>query len=80
MLSASKKYKEYDQNILLIKVIFYNHSAVEHYDFNMHPCCKKLSENKFTKASEQTLDRQHNKNLHCMLTFRYFKKIRHILT
>ena len=50
----------------------YNYSAVEHYDFNMYPCCKKLGENKFTKASEQTLDRQHNKNLLCMLTVRYF--------
>ena len=20
----------------------YNYSAVEHYDFNTHPCCKKL--------------------------------------
>ena len=39
----------------------YNQSAVAHYDFNMHPCCKKLSENKFTKASEQTLDRQQQK-------------------
>ena len=27
----------------------------------MHTCCKKLSENKFTKASEQTLDRQQQK-------------------
>ena len=39
----------------------YNQSAVAHYDFNTHPCCKKLSENKFTKASEQTLDRQQQK-------------------
>ena len=27
----------------------------------MHPCCKKLGENKFTKASEQTLDQQQQK-------------------
>ena len=27
----------------------------------MHPCCKKLGENKFSKASEQTLDRQQQK-------------------
>ena len=39
----------------------YNQSAVTHYDFNTHPCCKKLGENKFTKASEQTLDRQQQK-------------------
>ena len=39
----------------------YSQSAVAHYDFNMHPCCKKLSENKFLKASEQTLDRQQQK-------------------
>ena len=32
-----------------------------HYNFNMHPCCKNLGENKFTKASEQTLDRQQQK-------------------
>ncbi len=32
-----------------------------HYDFNIYPCCKKLGENKFTKASEQTLDRQQQK-------------------
>ena len=50
----------------------YNDSAIKHYDFNTHPCCKKLSENKFMKASEQTLDRKHNKNSLCMLTFRYF--------
>ena len=56
MLSASKKCEEYNQNIL-----FYNQSAVTHYDFNTHQCCKKLSENKFTKASEQTLDRQQQK-------------------
>ena len=36
----------------------YNQSTVAHYDFNTHPCCKKLGENKFMKASEQTLDRQ----------------------
>ena len=39
----------------------YNQSAVAHYDFNTHPCCKKLGENKFTKASEQTLDWQQQK-------------------
>ena len=39
----------------------YNQSAVAHYDFNTHPCCKKLGENKFTKASKQTLDRQQQK-------------------
>ena len=39
----------------------YNQSAVAHYNFNTHPCCKKLDENKFTKASEQTLDRQQQK-------------------
>ena len=38
----------------------YNQSAVAHYDFNTHPCCKKLGE-KFTKASEQALDRQQQK-------------------
>ena len=36
----------------------YDQSAVEHYDFNPHPYCKKPGENKFTKASEQTLDQQ----------------------
>ena len=39
----------------------YNQSAVAHYNFNTHPCCKKLGENKFTKASEQTLDQQQQK-------------------
>ena len=38
----------------------YNQSAIAHYDFNMHPCCKKFGE-KFTKASEQTSDRQQQK-------------------
>ena len=51
----AKNFKEYDQNTV------YNQSAVARYDFNTHPCCKKLGENKFTKASEQTLDRQHKK-------------------
>ena len=27
----------------------------------MHSCCKKLGENKFLKASEQTLERQQQK-------------------
>ena len=35
----------------------YNQSAVAHYDFNTHPCCKKLGKNKFTKASAQTLQK-----------------------
>ena len=39
----------------------YNQSAVTHYNFNTHPCCKKLGENKFTKASEQTLNWQQQK-------------------
>ena len=39
---------------------------------------KKLGENKFMKAFEQTLDRQHNKNSLGMLTFQYLLKIRHI--
>ena len=51
----AKKCKEYDQNTV------YNQSAVAHYDFNMHPCYKKLGENKCTKASEQTLDEQQQK-------------------
>jgi len=42
-------------------MICLSQSAVAHYDFNMHPCCKKLSENKFTKAFEQTLDWQQQK-------------------
>ena len=39
----------------------YNQSAVAHYNFNMHPCCKKPGKNKFMKASEQTLDQQQQK-------------------
>ena len=57
-LSASKKFKEYYH--LVSEYTVYNQSAVAHYDFNMHRC-KKLGENKFTKASEQTLDRQQQK-------------------
>ena len=55
MLSASKKCRVQSDYTV------YNQSAVAHYDFNTHPCCKKLRENKFTKASEQTLDRQQQK-------------------
>ena len=61
MLSASKKCKEYDQNIRSEYTGVYNQSAVTHYDFNTHSYCKKLCENKFSKASEQTLDQQQQK-------------------
>ena len=55
VLRASKKCR------VRLEYTVYNLSAVAHYDFNAHLCCKKLSENKFTKASEQTLDRQQQK-------------------
>ena len=50
--------KNVKSTIRIYCLYYYNQSAVIHYGFNTHPCCKKLSENKFTKASEQTLDRQ----------------------
>ena len=45
----------------MIRITVYNQFAVAHYDFNTHPGCKKVGEHKFTKASEQTLDRQQQK-------------------